>query len=54
MLQSESSSHFMETKQCFDLELQLIVWQSEDIQFNTHMTAVDKLQRFALLWVRIQ
>jgi hypothetical protein len=42
MLQSESSSHFME---------QLIVWQSEDIQFNTHMTAVDKLQRFALLLV---
>lgn len=38
-------------RNCFDLELQLIVWQSEDIQFNTHMTAVDKLQRFALLLV---
>lgn len=35
----------------FDLELQLIVWQSEDIQFNANMTSNHKLKHFARLLV---
>lgn len=47
VVSAENPAH----RRYFDLELQLIVWQAEDIRFNADMSPKNKLRHFALLLV---